>query len=463
MRTRRLILCLSLVLVLVAGTLYGLHRLLSGARGPIASAKLSDGRVLQIEAVTCGKRHRVGKRSLLEPIQPWLPQQIAQAFAPQHPHSEITLDEPGLVVWVNAIDPATGKYVDCQSIRMEFVDEHGDLFGQETSSWSGSPSFWRCGHIFHAFPRTEHTLTLQVSCWKNPGSSVRMRFPNPCVTAPAHWTGRPLPQSILKGGLEVELASLVLRTNGGPKQYWQTPCLSWEPVWKLRQDGKEAAGWDQANWTATDPAGNRGRFLGIRQPLLRFSAEFYPSPTNLAHSVVLGRLAPVSLVPLQTNAWKDVALTNGSTPGTVLGLFPPGTYAFTDGRFETNPAIRMGPTRGGAPSGWVGQSKRVSPTQIKHWSGHYTPVPVVYVRMPEPGSKDRLGLRLQDEQGRYWFAKPEPEGPAQGVWPFFVELPPHVGTVSAEVVRLTPIQVEFTVQTPSPAHLSDTPGRKGGD
>jgi hypothetical protein len=451
MRTKRVILCISLALVVFVGSIYGLRRLLSGPTGPIASAQLADGRILQIEGVTFGTRHHIGKRSLVEPIEPWLPRQVVQLFAPQHRHSDITLDEPGLVVWVNAIDPVTRKYVDCQQIRMEFIGEHGDLFGQETSSWSGSPTFWRAGHIFHAFPRTQPTLALQVSCWRSQGSAVRMEFPNPCLTTPASWPARPLPQRLRTGDLEVELTSLVMRTNGGPKQFWQTPGQYWEPVWKLRRDGTEVAGWDKPKWTAADPSGNRGQFLGTRQPVLRFSAEFFPSATNLADAIVLGRLAPMTVAPLQSNAWADVTLTNGSARLTVLGLFPPGTYVFTGGRFETNPVIRMGPTKGGAPSGWVGQSKRISPTQIIHWSGHYTPVPVVYIRAPASGSKDRLGVRLRDEQGRYWLAKPEPQGPADGIWPFLVELPPEVSTVSAEVVVLKPIQAEFTVQTATQA------------
>jgi hypothetical protein len=426
---------------------------------PIASAKLPDGRILQIEGITYGIRHHMGQRSLVEPIQPWLPQQIVQFFAPQYPRSEIALDRPGLVVWVNAVDAVTGKYVDCQSIRLEFVDEQGDLFGQDTSSWSGSPSFWRCGHIFNAFPRTQHTLTLQVSCWKNQGLFVSMQFPNPQVAVPAHWLALPLPQCVPVGDLEVELTKLVKRTHGEPKQYWQTPCEYWEPKWKLHRNGEDAVGWGAPKWTAADPTGNHGQFLGTRQPVLRFSAEFYPSTTNLADSIVLGRLAPVRVAPLQTNSWTNLTLTNGSTRFTVLGLFAPGTYVFTSGALETNPAIRMGPTQGGAPSGWVGQSKRISPTQVQHRSGHYTPVPVVYILAPDTASKDRLGLRLRDEQGRCWLAKAESQGSSQGIWPFLVELPPDVATTYGEVVLLKPVQAEFTVQTSAPAQSPDVPER----
>jgi hypothetical protein len=119
MRTKRIILFISLGLVVPVGCLYGLLRVLSRPTGPIASARLADGRILRIEGVTYGKQHRMGKRWLLEPIEPWLPRQVAQLLAPQQRPSEVTMDEPGLVVWVNAVDAVTGKYVDCQQIRME--------------------------------------------------------------------------------------------------------------------------------------------------------------------------------------------------------------------------------------------------------------------------------------------------------------------------------------------------------
>jgi hypothetical protein len=447
MRTKHVIVVISLTLAFLLGGTCGILYLLSRSVGPIASAKLPDGRVVQVEGVTFGTRHHMGRASVLEPIQPWLPRQVAQFFAPRRPRSEITLDEPGLVVWVNAIDPVTSKYVDCQQIRMEFVDEHGDLFGNESSSWHGSANFWRVGHIFHAFPRTERRLTLQVWSWKKPGAAARMEIPNPCVALPASWLGLPLPQRLRTGDLEVELTRLVMRTNGGPKQFWQTPSQYWEPVWELRRDGKEIAGWDEPEWTATDPTGNQGKFLGSHQPILRLSTRFYPSATNLTDTLLLGRLAPVTVAPAQSNAWANIILTNGSAQVTVLGLLPAGMYVFTEGSFETNATVRMGPTRGGAPSGWVGQRRRISPTRSQQWNGHYTPVPVVYVRAPVSRSKDRLGLRLRDEQGRYWLAKAEPEGAVDGIWPFMLELPPEVKTVSGEVVLLKPIEAEFTVQT----------------
>jgi hypothetical protein len=447
MRTKPLILTVSLAFVVLAAITATFVVLLSRPTGPIARANLPDGRTLQIEGVTFGTQHHIGKRSIVEPLQPWLPSRVIQFFEPKYPYSSLSLEEPGLVVWVNAIDPATGKQVDCQSIQMEFVGAQGELFGQETSSWSGGSGFWRAGHVFHAFPRTRLILTLQISCWRKPGSTVRVELPNPCVTTPINWEAHPLPQRLRVGDLEVELTQLTMRTNGGFTQVWQTPARYWEPEFVLRRNGEEVTGWTGPEWTGADPTGNRGKFLGTHQPVLRFSAEFYPSATNLQDSILLGRLPVVTVRNLQTNAWEDVILTNSSARLTVLGFCASGVHVFTGGRFETNPAIRLGATRGGAPSGWVGQSQRVSPVQIKHWHGHYTPVPAVYIHAPGIGPKERVGLRLRDEQGGYWLARPEPQGDADGVWPFLVELPLEVQNISGEVVLLKPIQAEFTVQT----------------
>jgi hypothetical protein len=160
----------------------------------------------------------------------------------------------------------------------------------------------------------------------------------------------------------------------------------------------------------------------------------------------------VDLANLQSNAWRNLVVTNDSKQFTVLGLCNPGVYTFSGGNFDTNPATpRMGATKGGAPSGWVGMSRRVSPLQIKFWSGHYTPVPTAYIRAPKTSSKERFGLRLRDDLGRYWLAKAETQGPSsEGIWPFLLEIPPDVKKVSGEVVLLKPVQAEFTVKTPKP-------------
>src|SRR5437870_927604 len=97
---------------------------------------LADGRILQIEGITYGTKHRIGKSSMFfDRLSPWLPAKIRQWSQPKAAESKFELQHPALVVWVNAIDPNTGTNVDCQMIRTEFVDKHEDLFAEDTSSW----------------------------------------------------------------------------------------------------------------------------------------------------------------------------------------------------------------------------------------------------------------------------------------------------------------------------------------
>ncbi len=133
---------------------------------PLPKVRLADGRVLQVEGVTFGTNHYIGRKSLVENFRPWLPRKLDELLSPRYPHSEVTpLDRPGLVIWVNAVDPTTGNHVDCQAIRIEILSEDGDSFRETTSYWHGGTGFWRVGHLFYAFPRTERTLTVQVTPW----------------------------------------------------------------------------------------------------------------------------------------------------------------------------------------------------------------------------------------------------------------------------------------------------------
>jgi hypothetical protein len=420
--------------------------------GPLATARLADGRILRIEGVTLGTEHRIGKPSfVLEHFGPWLPQKLRQYLEPKLPENKFTLDSPGLVVWVNALDPNTGKAVDCQSIRVEFVDANGDLFPQYSSSWFGGPSFWRAGHIFRAWPREAREFTFQVTSMRSNGT-VRMQFRNPNVATAAHWTGGPLPQQKAIGNLEIALTHLTLRTNGGPRQRWETPAPYWEPEWELHREGKPAEGWSEPEWSAEDPTGNRGHILGVHQPVLRFSATFYPVATNTEAALPVATLPKIVLTNVSTNIVFWNLKTNVESKSIeALGFFPKGMYTFCEGMFVSNPPVSMSPTRGGAPSGWVGMNQRISPVQVKEWSGHYTPDPVIYVRAPSIGTTNRLAIRLRDDHGEVWIAKPEPEGASEDIMPFTVKLPDGVQTVVPEIVLLKPVTAEFMARTDTAA------------
>jgi hypothetical protein len=440
-RVLKLILGLSIILVCVLALLIFATAHPSDNGKPIAKVQLTDGRILQIEGMTYGTEHRIGsKRSeMVSRISPWLPRKMADWLYPDIPQSEMESRGPALVVWVNALDAGGQTNVDCQSIRVEFVAENGDVYPQETSSWFGGTKFWRVGHEFHAFPRTDSKLTLRITSWKKQGT-VKVEFPNPYITKPAIWTGEPLPQKKSIGELDIVLVGVEMRTNGNPKNYWETPAVYWEPNWELRKGGERIGGWQTPEWIAEDACGNRGEELGVHQPVLKYVAKFYPKATNTESAQLIATMPNTPVTNLQSIVWWNQKVTNEIGSIEILGLFPIGNYVFSEGQFLTNPPVKMGAVRGGSPSGWTGQGVHVNPLQMKYYNGHYTTkVPVIYVHAPEGKRTERLALRLRDVQGRYYEAKLDSQGTPHGIHAFLVDLPKDVDVIVPELVILKPV------------------------
>ena len=221
-----------------------------------------------------------------------------------------------------------------------------------------------------------------------------------------------------------------------------------EPTFELRQNGQPATGWREPEWTAEDPTGNRGQHLGLHQPVLRFSVSIYPTETNAEMAALVGTLPRVNLDTLTNQVFWTSKFPVGTNEIVALGVCPPGAYTFSDGNFDPG-GPKMGAVRGGAPSGWTGQSQRVTPMKIKFWHGHYTPSPTLYIRAAQLKEADRLGLRLRDDAGRIWIAKPETQGNPDGVHAFLLELPPDVTQIVPELVLLRPVEANFLVETKS--------------
>jgi len=433
---------ISLLVLAILAAVFFMQR-----AAPPQKVPLADGRILQIEAVTFGTNHDVGMRSpIFDRLGPWLPSAFRKALEPKHPHSHVKTSHPALVVWVNATD-AGGKSVDPQAVRVEFDDEHGQIFGEEDRAWFGFGNFSRVAHQFHVYPRDQHKLTIRLTPWRTNQSSVAT-IPNPRAQVSAHWEGDPLPCHRRIANMDIVLDHLVLRTNQA--SYYETPTHYWEPAWEFRQEGAPAFGWDEPKWIAEDPLGNRGKFLGIHQPVLRYSATFYPSATNAAAAVVIGRLPQIAMRAMQSNISWNTTFAYESTEVLALGVFPPGVNTFTCGVYDTNPAVTLTAVGGGAPSGWTSISKRITPLKVQSWHGHYTPVAVIYLKAPKLLADIRIGVRLLDNEGQYWIAKPEPQGIRDDVRPFLVELATETKFVTPEIVILKPVQGSFQVRTPSP-------------
>jgi hypothetical protein len=172
--------------------------------------------------------------------------------------SEVTSEEPALVVWLYARDGQSGKFVDCQGLRAALIDEHGDVYPATRSGWHGlGYGFNRQAWTFLVFPRRSATLELQLGSWRSEEHhSVAFRNPAPPPPAPA-WTPESLPAVRRVGDLEFTLESLVIRTNGGKERYWEPVSRHWEPGVRLTANGSAAEQWEPLAWQAEDPTGHR--------------------------------------------------------------------------------------------------------------------------------------------------------------------------------------------------------------
>jgi hypothetical protein len=94
-------------------------------------------------------------------------------------------------------------------------------------------------------------------------------------------------------------------------------------------------------------------------------------------------------------------------------------------------------------------SSRRTPLRVEQYHGHYSDVPVIYVRVSDPKSSQRIAMRLRDvETRKVYLATPEPEGRAGRILAFLArDLPKEVQRVSAELVLLLPVSAEFLVET----------------
>lgn len=422
--------------------------------GLIAELPLADGRTFRIEAVTFGTNHVVGKETLLANIikrcGSWLPKAVVNALSSKQTsskqvRSEIDTSHPSLVVWVNAIDTATGTNVDCQGVRIDIGNEgrEAEKFGVGDLHWFGGV---RAGHVFSVYPRHLTNLTVQITPWRTnvPAETVII---NPAPLKPQPWIGSPLPQEQSVGEFAVRLDQLTLRTNHLSPEYYQTSTPYWHPSWQILEDGIPTEGWQQPAWIAEDATGNRGWYLGTEQPVLRYSAICYPSSTNEQAAEWVASLSSFDLDALQSNQLQDSVHSSKIGEVRFIGVFPSGSYVFDGGELLTNPPVKMGAVGGGARSGWTQNRKYLNPVRKQVLDEHYTDVPVIYLHVDFPDSSTRVGLRLRTEDGQLIPVQMEPQGSREGVWPFLLTSLSNVTMVTPEIVILRPLEAKFDVDT----------------
>ncbi len=174
--------------------------------------------------------------------------------------------------------------------------------------------------------------------------------------------------------------------------------------------------------------------------MLKFIATTYPKPEAVHDEARRWRLPMVSLPTApQGFQWNtNRALRDASV--TVIGLFPPGAYTFSQGQLTNPPS----PMRG---NGWVGLSQQVAPGRWRKWATFGTTNYTAFLRWPVGKADQRLAVGLHDRQGRVsWTPCGRSEG-ADGVFALVFDTPLEAAQdVGLEVVLLEPLHAEFVVR-----------------
>jgi hypothetical protein len=435
------------VLVVAAGAsilVILLVRLLAPGLAERREARLSDGRLFHLEAVTFGTNHIVGWGDWwLQPLRKVLPGGVIQFLTPTRGQSRKATDSPALVVWVYARD-ASGKYVDCQGVRAAFVDDQGDVYPANSyGNGAFSKGFSREEYTFNVFPRRAAQLKLQLTPWRSDQASTLI-IRNPCrTTHGAAWTPEKLPATRRVGDVEFRLESLVIQTNGGSGRNWEPGSLHWKPVFSLSVGGHLATHWTAPEWEAEDATGNRGQTLGLHEPLLKFIGTTYPEPEAVTGASRRWRLPVMSLPTLPRGVQWNTNRLLGDASVTVIGLFPPGAYTFSQGQL-TNPPSSIG------GRGWVGLSRQVGPDRFQRWDTFCTTNYTAFLRWPGRKTDQRLAVGLGYGQGsdsRTQWARLDAGGGVLAC--VFDAVPVEAQELALEVVLLEPLHAEFVVRPPA--------------
>ena len=406
-----------------------------------------NGKVFKVEAVTFDTNHVLGLNDWWNvPLRKVLPEAVLRHLTPERGQSRVTTANPALVVWAYARNAATGKYVDCQGMLAFFTDDRGDVYpstGRSHASFGGG--FNRQALIFEVFPRRQQSLSLHLSPWQaKEGLTVTIRNPAP-TPSEAVWTPESYPTVHEVKGVQITLASLAIQTNGGPEVYWEPVSRHWKPVLKLTQEDQPALGWETPEWEAEDPTGNRGQTLGLHESTMRFTVTAWPRPEAVKSSASARWEFPFVDLP---NTAKGVEWQTHRSLGDasvyLFGLFPPGTYTFSQGLL-TNPPTGTVTSVGG----WVGTSKQIKPGQWLHWHHYGNPTNyLVFLRFQPANPAQRVAVALRNEQGQIVWAQSQDS--KDNILPFGFNLPSGTKKVALEIVLLEAIKTRFVVKPPLP-------------
>lgn len=300
------------------------------AGGPLPSAVLSDGRVLEVRSITVGTNHQyhteIGWKSRLRTLLPrsmtgWL-------GSSRKPVLKRTMRDPALVVWIETTPP---KGVDPERYHpkmenLRVLADHGEKF--DCHGWplrEAMPDSVMLPLIVSVYPRRADTFTVTGTI---DGAEFSLRVSNPdrfrdAVSAlPSE-----LPVTNGLGDVDVILRSGQITTF----DWGYGPELEFE-FWKNGTNATDQFGkW----WSVSDVTGNTGWRVPTNEPIWMIETAYYRTksvdwPADRVHSITITN----SLSPMEHRTFRPAEVLAGTTIESVW-IGGAGTYTWIDGVIDS--------------------------------------------------------------------------------------------------------------------------------
>jgi hypothetical protein len=289
------------------------------SRPQLPQVTLSDGRIVQLAALTVGPRHTLMTTPLRNIIFNFAPLGLKKQLGPSY-NASFGFQYDGIALWLMCYDPVLDNYVPNAIDKVVVIDSHGC---ELESTGSGGTS----DGIHHAtvinlsnFPRDLDQITCHLYAGGSSNSLGQLTITNPVKTVSLPWTPNPLPITITNGAVAVRIDRIsTSRINA--------------PEYVVFENGRPTKQWSIQKYYFEDGFGNAGPNLCRKQSAWKLKTRFSRNETASFASNELWRLPPIQLPA--PGACLTINLTNtiGSNEVIIHHLIGPGSYEFSNGVF----------------------------------------------------------------------------------------------------------------------------------
>lgn len=305
---------------LVVGlVLFGLGvALVSGSSRPrMPEVRLSDGRLVQLAAVTTGQTHTVHSPKLRTMMFRFMPDGFRRQMGPSF-NSSFGFRHNGIALWLLCYDPVLGKYVTGAFDKLVIVDDHGCEL-ESAESGGTSDGFHHAAVISVAnFPRNREKLTFRiVSTFGGTNILGEMTIDNPIKAERANWEPQALPISVTNAGV-------IARLNRIPA------VKAWVDL-EIFERGVPSKDWSLQDMYYQDPFGNAGHKLCRKEKAWKLKTRFVRRPTATFASNEVWRVGTMTVPAAGAVQALSASNTVAGVPMTLRYFLGPGSYTLSNG------------------------------------------------------------------------------------------------------------------------------------